>query len=73
MFLSEYITHLQTLAKEHGGMLEVEKWMPAKGRHSAPPPELAYSRKYPARAGLPAFFHEPTDNEVQRGTPVVRV
>ena len=39
MRASVYIEMLQELIAEHGD-LEVEKWMPAKGRHEAPAPTL---------------------------------
>ena len=75
--LDDYIARLLELRELHGGSLPVEKWTPAKGRHAAPLPELAHRRTYDARRGTidpaPAFFHEPTDNPVQRGLPVVRV
>ena len=70
--LSEYIECLQALEREHGGMLLVQKWMPAKGRHDAPLPKLAYARKF-ERGGVPAFYNPAHDNEVQKGDPVIRV
>lgn len=70
--LREYINHLQALESEHGPLLQVEKWMPAKGRHPAPRPTLSYARTYPSRGGMPAFYHE-SDNPVQKGSPVIRV
>ena len=79
MRLVEYIVALQRLADEHGGGLEVEKWMPAKGRHSAPTPELAYARRFDSRRGGPpdtpptAQFYNKHDNPVQKGAPVIRV
>ena len=72
MILSDYIRLLQAIEAKHGGFLEVAKWMPAKGRHSAPAPELAFVRSYHGGGGLPAFYHE-SDNPVQKGGPVVRV
>lgn len=72
MLLHEYIAALQALEVENGGMVEVEKWMPAKGRHSAPTPVLTYARKY-ERAGLPQFYNPTYDNAVQKGDTVIRI
>lgn len=72
MTLGDYIKHLQDLAVVHGTMLDVEKWMPSKGRHEAPVPVLSYVRKY-ERGGVPAFYHPPSDTPAQKGAPVIRV
>ena len=77
MRASVYIEMLQELIAEHGD-LEVEKWMPAKGRHEAPAPKLAHRRRYAAprdvhTGGVGSFFHEASDTEAQRGDPVIRV
>lgn len=72
MMLGDYIAALEALRKEVGDLVEVEKWMPAKGRHSAPEPKILYARTY-ERNGLPAFYDERFDNPVQKGAPVIRV
>lgn len=72
MMLVEYIAVLQALAEKHGGMLEVEKWMPAKGRHSAPFPELAVGRRY-ERGRVPQFYNSDHDTPTQAGDKVIRV
>lgn len=77
MRASLYIEMLQELIAEHGD-LEVEKWMPAKGRHEAPPPFLAHRRKYAtncviAAGGIGSFYHPETDAPTQKGDPVIRV
>lgn len=76
MTLLEYVRHCQRLLDEHGPDLEVEKWLPSMGRHTAPAPVLAYRRVYPARrlgeAQVPQFYNH-NDNEVQKGEPVIRV
>jgi hypothetical protein len=77
MDLDTYIKRLQELRAEHGN-LPVEKWMPAKGRHSAPLPELAYQRRYDKPKGcsggeLVGQFYHCDDNPVQKGAPTIRV
>ena len=72
MTLDQYITILQDLRTQHGGLLDVQKWMPAKGRHEAPVPSLAYVRRHSTR-GVANFFHEATDTPAQKGAPVIRV
>ena len=76
MRASAYIELLQELIAEHGD-IEVEKWMPAKGRHEAPTPTLAHARKFVTHrdqhmGGIGSFYHE-TDNPNQKGAPVIRV
>jgi len=75
--LDTYIKRLQELRVEHGN-LPVEKWMPAKGRHNAPMPELAYQRLYDKKSGrgseeLVKQFYHCDDNPVQKGAPTIRV
>ena len=70
--LRDYIAALEDLERKHGPLVSVEKWMPAKGRHEAPFPVLAFKRRYDARNGVPAFYHE-SDNPVQKGDVVIRV
>lgn len=71
--LDDYIAMLQLLRKTAGrGDIEVEKWMPTKGRHTAPLPALAHARKF-ERGGVPAFYNPPHDNEVQKAHLVVRI
>ena len=75
--LDEYIAKLCKLRELHGGSIEVEKWLPAKGRHPAPDPQLAYKRRYNKKGsseecGIPQFYHV-DDNDVQRGDPVIRI
>ena len=70
--LIEYIAALQKLADEHGPTLDVEKWMPSKGRHEAPMPTLQHARRY-ERAGVPQFYNPAHDNPAQKGDPVIRV
>jgi len=77
MRASTYVEMLQELIAQHGD-LEVEKWMPAKGRHEAPAPFLAYRRKYAASrdhaaGGVGSFYHPETDTPSQKGDPVIRV
>lgn len=77
MRASVYIEMLQELIAEHGD-LEVEKWMPAKGRHEAPAPHLAFRRKYATRrdhtaGGVGSFYHPETDASTQKGDPVIRI
>jgi len=75
--LDEYIAHLCKLRDEHGGQLEVQKWLPAKGRHAAPVPVIAYKRTYDKKGSAgevsPQFYNKEHDNPVQRGEPVVRI
>lgn len=76
MRASVYIEMMQELIRQHGD-LEVEKWMPAKGRHEAPAPTLAHVRKFVTHrdhhmGGIGSFYH-PTDNPNQKGDPVIRV
>lgn len=75
MLLSTYVRELRALLSQHGD-LEVEKWMPAKGRHEAPVPKVAYRRVFESSRGsievVPQFYH-PDDNPVQCGDPVIRV
>lgn len=75
--LDEYIAELEKLRAEHGGRLNVQRWMPSTGRAGAPLPKLAYKRVYPAKRlqdhTTAQFFNEQYDNDVQRGEPVIRV
>lgn len=75
--LSEYIVELQKLEREGHGNLPVQKWMPAKGRHNAPAPVVAFTRVWPAKRGTedpsPQFFNEENDTPAQRGDPVIRI
>ena len=71
--LREYIDALEALEREHGPLISVEKWMPAKGRHEAPLPVLAFARKYDRAERGASFYHEPTDTLAQKGQPVIRV
>jgi len=81
MNLSEYIRALQHLEAAHGGSLDVQKWLPAKGRHDAGVPALAYKRAYDRSGarlfddghGVPHFYNPEHDNPVQKGDPVIRV
>jgi len=70
--LIDYIAQLERLRQVHGDLVSVEKWMPAKGRHEAPMPVATHARKYDARSGVPAFYHD-SDNDVQKGDLVIRV
>lgn len=70
--LGDYIAKLQALEKQVGSMVEVEKWLPAKGRHTAPDPCISYARRYSIRHST-AFYHEPTDTPAQKGQMVIRV
>jgi hypothetical protein len=77
MRLSQYIATLEALRQEHGD-LEVEKWMPAKGRHEAPDPVLAFRRRFATTrdtqaGGVGSFYQPDHDNLTQKGDPVVRV
>ena len=70
--LFDYIAELQSIAAQHGN-IPVEKWLPAKGRHGAPAPRIAYRRNYPrGQQRTPAFWNE-HDTEAQRGEMVVRI
>lgn len=76
MRASLYVQLLQELIAQRGDV-EVEKWMPAKGRHEAPAPVLAHTRKFVTHrdhhmGGIGSFYHE-TDNPNQKGDPVIRV
>ena len=73
--LREYIDALEALEREHGPLISVEKWMPAKGRHEAPIPVLAFVRKHTTirGVGIPFFYHEPADGLASKGQPVIRV
>lgn len=73
--LREYIDALEALEREHGPLISVEKWMPAKGRHDAPIPVLAFVRKHTTirGVGIPFFYHEPTDTLAQKGQALIRV
>lgn len=76
MRASVYIQLIQELIAQHGD-IEVEKWMPAKGRHEAPTPVIAFTRKFITHrdhhmGGIGSFYHE-TDNPNQKGDPVIRV
>lgn len=73
----DYIEVIKELVAQHGN-LEIEKWMPAKGRHEAPAPFLAHRRKYAtnrdhAAGGVGSFYHPETDALTQKGDPVIRV
>lgn len=72
MTLGDYIKALQAIEAAEGPLVSVEKWMPAKGRHEAPPPVLANARRY-ERGRAPAFYSEGHDNPTQKGQVVVRV
>lgn len=73
MILDDYIKYLELLRKTLGrGDVEVEKWMPAKGRHAAPAPAIAYARRH-QRGDVPAFYNPPHDNEVQKAHAVIRI
>lgn len=72
----DYIEVIKELVAQHGN-LEIEKWMPAKGRHEAPAPTLAHTRKFVTHrdhhlGAIGSFYHE-TDNPNQKGDPVIRV
>lgn len=70
--LADYIQELQLILQTHGN-LPVEKWLPARGRHGAPTPQIAYRRNYPrGQQKTPAFWNQ-HDTEAQRGEPVVRI
>lgn len=75
MRLSVYIASLQFLLERFGD-LDVEKWLPARGRHTAPSPTVAYTRRFDSTRGavevVPQFWHH-DDNPVQKGDPVIRV
>lgn len=76
MRASVYIQLIQELIAAHGD-IEVEKWMPAKGRHEAPAPALAFTRKFTTHrdhhmGGIGSFYHD-TDNPNQKGDPVIRI
>lgn len=81
MTLDEYIVALQLLKLSHpgAGSLPVQKWMPGKARHSAPPPEIAYEKgvglfaKGERRQITPAFWQPVHDFTSDKGDPVIRV
>jgi hypothetical protein len=74
--LDEYIAMLEDLRRLHGGSIRVQKWLPSRGRHGAPDPQIAYKRVYDARrlceVKAPQFY-SPADNPVQQGEAVIRV
>lgn len=79
--LDQYIEELvQLRARNPGsGSWPVEKWMPSKGRHTAPLPTVAY--RAASRVGwgprgallLPAFWQPGHDRPEDKGDAVIRV
>ena len=77
MLASVYAKMILELVAKHGDV-EVEKWTPAKGRHEAPEPTLAFRRRYAtsrdaAVGGVGSFYHAGSDTPAQKGDPVIRV
>ena len=75
--LDEYIAKLQALREMYGGDIPVNRWSPAKARHSAPDPYLAFTKKIPVGPkvmhSIPAFWQQGFDAPNEKGDPVIRV
>lgn len=78
MTLDEYIKLLMELREQMPGDTPVQKWLPAKGRHHAPPPKMTFAKTYKLphgerRVPVGQFWHEGFDLADERGYRVVRV
>ena len=78
MTLDEYIKHLQALRELLPGDTPVQKWLPAKGRHNAPVPTVAFAKTFRAvgsdrRVAVGQFWQDHFDLPNEQGHRCVRV
>lgn len=79
--LDQYIEELIQLRAQHpgSGSWPVEKWMPSKGRHTAPLPAIAYRLARRICHGQrvmmqpPAFWQPGHDRPEDQGDAVIRI
>ena len=72
MLLIDYIAALEEL-RQANGELEVEFSSPFRGRRTAPPPKIGYTKILSKRERKPDFFYPALDNPEQQGEKVVRL
>jgi hypothetical protein len=78
--LDAYIAKLVALrdATPNGGSLPVQRWSPAKAKHFAPDPVMAFEKNVLLLGGdrrmpIAQFWQFGHDHPAEKGAPVVRV